>query len=273
MKYRLFLSDFDGTLVRSDGTISERNKAAIGRYRQAGGIFVVCTGRMLSSILPRLKELGLEDGLVAAYQGATIADIRTGELIKDVAFPQEGALEIVRFLERGGHHIHVYTVSALYANRRDEMLDEYERVCGVKAFCIDERLSERIERERLRAVKILVMIEPERRFSVRDDLRKAFGEKYYFTCSSEWLVEAMPLGQNKGAAAEYLARRYDIPLGCVAAIGDQLNDLPMLEKVGGKYAVGNAEEELKENAVVVPSCDEDGVAAAIDHAMMSGDRI
>ena len=55
MKYPLFLSDFDGTLVRSDGTTSEGNKRAIAAYRKAGGTFAVCTGRMLSSILPRLK--------------------------------------------------------------------------------------------------------------------------------------------------------------------------------------------------------------------------
>ena len=62
MKYRIFLSDFDGTLVRADGTISETNKRAIAEYRAAGGIFAVCTGRMLTSILPRLKELGIRDG-------------------------------------------------------------------------------------------------------------------------------------------------------------------------------------------------------------------
>ena len=55
MKYDVFLSDFDGTLVRSDGTVSETNKAAIARYRAAGGIFAIVTGRMLAAIMPRLK--------------------------------------------------------------------------------------------------------------------------------------------------------------------------------------------------------------------------
>ena len=41
MNYRLFLSDFDGTLVRSDGTVSEKNKRAIARYVAAGGTFAV----------------------------------------------------------------------------------------------------------------------------------------------------------------------------------------------------------------------------------------
>ena len=46
MKYDLFCSDFDGTLVREDGTISERVKNEIARYTAAGGIFTVVTGRM-----------------------------------------------------------------------------------------------------------------------------------------------------------------------------------------------------------------------------------
>ena len=73
MKYPLFLSDFDGTLVRSDGTVSEGNKRAIAAYRRAGGIFAVCTGRMLSSILPRLKELGIRDKVVV-WAGGRIAE-------------------------------------------------------------------------------------------------------------------------------------------------------------------------------------------------------
>ena len=98
MKYRLFVSDFDGTLVRDDGSISPRNIEAVARFRRSGGIFAVCTGRMLSSIRPRLKELGLQEGIVVAFQGAQIADIGTGKLLKDEAFSEEEALEVVRFL-------------------------------------------------------------------------------------------------------------------------------------------------------------------------------
>ena len=138
MKYPLFLSDFDGTLVRSDGTISEGNKRAIAAYRKAGGTFAVCTGRMLTSILPRLKELGIEDGLVIAYQGATIADVATGALVKDDGFSAEDALRVVRLLEENGRHVHVYTVNDLYANRRDEALEIYEHICGVRATIVSD---------------------------------------------------------------------------------------------------------------------------------------
>ncbi len=110
MKYKLFMSDFDGTLkCPTADAVSEKNLQAIARYRAAGGTFVVCTGRMLSSILPVLRGLGVSEGLVSAYQGATIADIATGKLLKDGAFEFDDALKTVRLLESLNQHVHVYT--------------------------------------------------------------------------------------------------------------------------------------------------------------------
>ncbi len=268
MKYSLFLSDFDGTLVRGDGTISERNKRAIAAYRAAGGVFAVCTGRMLTSILPRLKELGLNDGLAVAYQGATIADIATGKLLKDDAFEEEDALKTVRFLEGENRHIHIYTVDRLYCNRDDELLHIYERICGVKGTVTDETLSAFIERTHPRVVKVLTMLEPEQKAALAERLRRALGERFFVTCSSDWLVEVMPKGQDKAAAVEFLSAYYGVPREKIAAIGDQLNDLPLLRAAGGRFAVANAEEELKNEATVVPSFEEDGVAYAIENYAM-----
>ena len=72
VKCGLIVSDFDGTLLSTKQTISDNVKNAINEYVAAGGIFAVCTGRMLASILPRVRSLGLK-GLVAAYQGTVIA--------------------------------------------------------------------------------------------------------------------------------------------------------------------------------------------------------
>ena len=132
MRYQLFLSDFDGTLVREDGTVSEANKAAIANYRRAGGIFAVVTGRMMSSILPRMKELGLEDGLAVAYQGAMVAGVRTGELLKSDGFSRDHALKCIRYFEKCGYHVHVYTGDDFFSNMDDEPLRIYEEICRVK---------------------------------------------------------------------------------------------------------------------------------------------
>ncbi len=268
MKYPLFLSDFDGTLVRGDGTISETNRRAIAAYRAAGGIFAVCTGRGLGSILPRLPELGLEEGLVAAYQGATIADIATGKLLKNDGFSPEGAVKVARLLEQDGRHVHVYTVDAFYSNMEDDALRLYERVCGVKANIVTGMpLSAFIGREHLRIVKELAMVHKEERAPLIEWLTPRLGGEYYATSSSDFLVEVMPATQSKGAAVDFLCEYYALPREKCAAIGDQLNDLPMLMRASGKFAVANAEEALRAHAHVVASVEEDGVAEALAIAM------
>ena len=272
MKYRIFLSDFDGTLVRRDGTVSEANKRAIAAYRAAGGVFAVCTGRMLSSILPRLNELGIREGLVVAYQGATVADIRTGELLKNDGFSQDDACRILDLLEGMGHHTHMYTVTDVYCNRDDAALRAYEKICGVRAVIVSgERLSARVRREGLRVVKILAMVEAEERRPLMQTLQETLGDAFYVTTSSDFLVEVMPAGQNKAAAVDFLSAYYAVPFEEIAAIGDQLNDLPMIARAGGHFAVENAEPELKAAACVVPSVEDDGVAAALAIAMQENE--
>ena len=265
MKYKLFISDFDGTLLRSDGTISERTKQAIARYNSSGGTFAVCTGRMLCSILPRLKELGIESGLVVAYQGAMIANIKTGKLLKNEGFACEDALKVIRLLEADGRHIHVYADDNFYCNRDDELLHTYEKICGVKGEVIEGLLSDMVAVNRLNVTKILAMTAPAERDGLREKLSRALGERFYVTTSSEWLVEVMPAGQSKASAVDFLGEYYGIPQGEIAAIGDQLNDLPMIERAGGKFTVENGEAELKVGAIAVPSNDDDGVAFAIEN--------
>lgn len=270
MRYSLFLCDFDGTLVRADGTVSERNVRAIDRYRAAGGIFVVVTGRMPSAILPRLRELGIGEGLVVAYQGAVVCDVATGKPVKSDGFSHEDALRAVRFFEGEGVHTHVYSGDRFYSDRDDDLLARYERICGVKGEVVPD-LSGLLERTKMPVVKVLAMVEPSVRERLRERAEAALGKEFFVACSSSFLVEIMPRGQSKGDALDYLARRFGIPGERVAAIGDHGNDLPMLLRAGGKFAVGNAEPELKACARVVASCEEDGVAEALEYAM--GDEI
>lgn len=267
MKYKLFLSDFDGTLVRPDGTIPQKNIEAIARYRKAGGIFAVCTGRMLVSILPRLKELGLDEGLVAAYQGAVVADIATGKLLKDECFSEEDALRAIEVLEEENVHIHVYSADTLFTDRDDDMLRSYERICGVRGTLVEGPLSDMVARKHLSVVKVLAMVPPSERAALHKKTEEKLGERFFVTCSSEWLVEIMPRGQSKAQAVEFLARYYGLPESAVAAIGDQSNDVPMLCRAGGRFAVAGATEDCKKIARVLSSCEEGGVAEAIEYAM------
>ncbi len=270
MRYPLFISDFDGTLVRKDRTVSEGNKAAIRQYIDRGGTFAICTGRTLTSIMPRLADMGITDGLVVAFQGAVIADIRTGKLLKNDVYDREKLLIAMREIERRGLHYHIYTSEDFYSNRRDVFLSYYENICKIQAI-VEGDLIGMVERENTPTVKILIMIEDEKKRALKDELHLVLGDDYFVSTSGECLVEIMPKGVNKGSAVKFLSDYFGVPKEGTAAIGDQLNDLPMIEAAGGKFVVANAEKELKELArTVVASNEEDGVAEALKIAQEEG---
>ena len=137
INYPLIISDFDGTLLGSDGAVSDATKRKIDEYIAAGGTFGICTGRMFTSILPRARELGLK-GLVASYQGSVITDIESGKLLVDGYLPADEAAEICKVFERLDLHTHVYTLNEFYVNRRDEALSLYEKICNVKGNVVEE---------------------------------------------------------------------------------------------------------------------------------------
>ena len=174
MKYKMFVSDFDGTLVRKDGTVSEENRRAIEAFRKKGGVFAVCSGRMLPSILPRVRELGL-GGIVGAIQGAILAEIDTGKIIRCNAFSPLCALRAVTAAERRGLHTHIYTEDQFYSNMDDVFLEFYEKICGVRAERPREPLSSLLSGLKP-IVKVIVMLEKEKRDGVYRELKEELGQ-------------------------------------------------------------------------------------------------
>lgn len=265
INYPLLVTDFDGTLLRKDGFIAEETYEAIAEYKKAGGSVAICTGRMFSSILPIVRKMGLT-GLVSCFQGAIVADIESGELVVDGSLPNAEAVEICRELEEKGYHIHVYDTSVFYSNVADDMLTYYENIVKVKGVVIDkEPLYEFIKKANIAVRKIIVMIYPENREKVYNEFMERYGEKYYVTCGAPILVEISNPVYTKATALEKIAEYYGVPVEKTIAVGDSLNDLPMIERAGLGIAVGNAEAALKEKADVVFSAtnNEDAIGKII----------
>lgn len=262
--YRLIVSDFDGTLRRSEGGISDANVQAVKKYVAAGGIFAFCTGRMLSSILPYARELGLE-GLIVAYQGAVIAEIGSGKILRDVRLGWRDAAEICDYLQELKRHIHVYDGDLVYMNRDDEMRAYYERVCGVTGILTGEDIASFVRERKICPQKVLSMNMGAENEEIFQKLHARYKEKYNVTSSSDVLVELTVRGCDKGGALEFLAEYYHIPLEETVAIGDNYNDIPMIRKAGLGVAVENAVAAAKDAAdFITKSCDDDGVAYVIN---------
>lgn len=263
LNYPLILSDFDGTLVKEDGTIDLVTKSAITEYIQNGGTFGICTGRLLPGILPRAKELGLK-GLLASFQGAVITEIETGNVLLEGYLSTDEAVEICKVLESMDLHIHVYEFDKFYCNKDDWALKEYERIVGVKGIVYTEKpLSERIKEKNMKIVKVLTMVAPEDKMRVYEQANKLLGDKYYVTYSAAFLVEVTQKKYSKATALEFMANYYGVPMEKTIAVGDALNDLPMIQRAGLGFAVENADEQLKKIVRVFPSTNEENAIGKI----------
>lgn len=263
INYGLIVSDFDGTLIDGKHRVLPEVREKISDYIACGGIFAVCTGRMLRSILPQVRSLGLK-GLVVAYQGTVIADIESGEFLKRGGISTQDCVRICKTLEGLECTFNVYADENLYTNipKDNEYLKLYEKITGVEGIYVD-KLSEFVKEKGLFCQKVACLVMPKKREQLYNTLARLLASEFDVTCSADCLVEVSPFSDDKGGALKFLAEHYKIPLGKTVAVGDNLNDLSMIKAAGMGVAVGNAVPELKLAADFVSVSNDEGAVAKI----------
>ena len=261
INYQLFVSDFDGTLCQRNGKVSEESKNIIQQYIADGGKFAISTGRLHYGILSQAKELGLK-GAISCCNGALILDIQTHTPLLDGAMTIEKTVETCKRLEELDLHIHLYTFDNFYCNKDDEALIAYEKMMGNKAIrVLDKPLSQYALENGLRTYKMLAMVEPERIDGYISELRKRPIDDCEITKSASFLLEIVNSHYSKGTAVRFLADYYGIPLEKTVGIGDQWNDLPMIQTAGLGLAVKNGDPLLKSKATVLDYTNDEGAVA------------
>lgn len=267
INYPLIVSDFDGTLVRKDGTISRRNKNAVEKYVAAGGHFALSTGRMPAGILPRARELGLK-GMLCCCQGAIILDIESGKVVSDGRISLATTIKACEKMEELGLHIHVYDLWDYYANKEDHHLAYYENAVKAKANrVLDKPISQFVQERGLCSYKVLAMVEPADNASIMQALSQHTFDGCEITKSAHNLVEIVNKNYSKGTSVTALAQYYGVPIEKTIGIGDQSNDLPMIQAAGLGVAVQNADDGLKAAAdyICALTNEEDAVAYIIEN--------
>ncbi len=266
IKYPLVISDFDGTLARRDGTIGEKTRRAIDDFIADGGIFAISTGRMPAAILPKAIEMGLK-GFICCGQGSVIMDIESGKPILQGRLSNATSVRICKKMEEMGLHVHAYDLLEYYSNMDDEWLKGYEVAVGERAkLVLDKPLWQYIEETGLCSFKFLAMVEPEKMSAYIEELQNERFENCVVTKSAKCLLEVCNGDYSKGTSVEFLAKWSGTPIEKTIAVGDQWNDLPMIQKAGLGIAVANATQELKDEAITLPyTNNEDAVAYVIEH--------
>jgi hypothetical protein len=259
----LFATDLDGTLLRSDSTISPRSAAAMQSAIAAGIEVVWATARVIHSVRDLAAQAGFT-GIAVCANGALVHDLDSGRLVRTNAMDAnaiETAMSIIRetvpgavFALSGIDNFHAETGYAAIVQYAD-----HNR--AIEEINVAETLSEIGET----AIKLIVRhpeMDPPTLFAALD---KAVLGDVELTRSGAPFLELSATGISKAYALAQLCEERGIDRTQVAAAGDAHNDLAMLEWAGIALAPTNAEPEILELAdQVIPSDDEDGVAVWLE---------
>jgi Cof subfamily protein (haloacid dehalogenase superfamily) len=267
---RLLVLDLDGTVVGDDNCITPAVHNAVQLVRQRGIKVAIATGRMYRSALRFYRELDLTLPLLS-YQGAWIQDPHTGERHRHCPIDPQRALELLDYFEQAdlSPHlsIHFYLDDQLYVQEMRPDTDQYAKRTLIQPILVDDlRLT--LAEVGIAPTKVLAVSEDPRIVDqMIDTLQKRYDKsELYLTRSAPIYFEAANPQVNKGVAVQYLAEELlGITRAQVVAIGDNYNDLEMLEYAGVGIAMGNAPLAVQQQADwVAPTVEEDGVVTAIE---------
>ncbi|MBD2676902.1 MULTISPECIES: Cof-type HAD-IIB family hydrolase [Nostoc] len=268
---KLLVVDIDGTIAGHSNTINEPVKQALIAAQARGIQVAIATGRMYCSALRFHQEIGSTLPLMA-YQGAWIQDPITQKIHRHLVLSRELAHQLLDYFEqpqlRPLLSIHFYINDQLYVREITEETKIYAQRSGIIPIAVGD-LRQVLTNE---PTKILALCDDTNFISeVLGNLRRQYTPaELYLTTSVATFLEATNASVNKGTAVRYLAEELlGLEVANVMAIGDNFNDLEMLEYVGIGIAMGNAPPEVQAIAQwVAPSVDHDGAAVAIEKFLL-----
>ncbi len=260
---RLVAVDLDYTLLNSDFQISQRNTDAIAKAVGSGAIVTLATGRMFASTLPFARALGIEAPLIT-YNGAYVRAAGSDSALHHIPVDKEHAAAAIRLAASLDVHCSVYVDDVLYVSKNGWESQMYTAQCAVEGIYrpdLEELLSELGKPP----TKVLLVCEAQETPSVQALLEEVVSGRAHVTRSSSHYVELVNKGVSKASALEHLCRLLGVLPEETMAIGDGYNDIEMIRYAGVGAAMANAPDPVKSIAdIVVPSNDEDGVAAALE---------
>jgi hypothetical protein len=272
MTYKLLALDLDGTLLRHDGSLHERDRSAIDRLQEAGVAVSIVTGRLYSGSCDAARKARIE-GPIACVDGSHIVDARDDTEHLHASLSGNHAIVLRRVLERQGMASFVFAHDSIVHDEAGMPWSSYVRTWSPKVTVV-ERVTSHPFWEHERGLLAVVAIGP------KDHVHAAAGELADELGSSAFVIQfavhhgvdmhAMVVraaGPTKGTAITWLAEYYGCTVGEVVAVGDWLNDVPMFQVAGRSFVMGSAPSAVKRAAtdeLDAYGADEAGVAEAIE---------
>ncbi len=271
--YRLLALDIDGTLINSREELTGATIEAIRRAQQAGVFVVLATGRRYSRSLPFIEHLDIDLPLVTA-SGALIKHPRGHETLFRAAFRPTALAGVLGHIAAGGYDAVLYT---------DSFHEGFDFYCP-RLEVTQPELAEfyRLNPECARILPQLMTTPPDDVFAgfamgnqrqmlaLADELDARWpGDLTIHVLRSPrytgYMCEIAPANVSKWSGVRHIAEQLGIADSEICAVGDDVNDIPMIEGAGLGVAMGNAQEPVKAVADrIAPGHDSDGLVTVVD---------
>ena len=270
VKFRgsLLAFDVDGTLLNSQGQLTERTVTAISSARDKGATVILATGRSWSELqyvidaIPDIEYAICTNGL-EAYN-------RLGEVLYTEQIQPDLARELVATIRSSIHGV------AIGAGIGSELFAEPKVIEGLVPGIeiTSDRLVDDIAQVLTSDVRDLLIYHPSYVNKLDDLFRKVkdviADDRIDIAYSGLPMIEIVPAGSGKGTCLAWLAQQLELKQENVFAFGDGMNDLSMLQWAGTGIAMGQSHQRVKASAdLIIGAVDEEGIAEWIESNLSS----
>jgi hypothetical protein len=274
-RWRLVVSDLDGTMLDDAGQIPAENLTAVTELDRHGILFTLATGRLDRMTGPYVRQLQVRLPMVAC-NGAVLRDCVTGQLLEQTALPEADVWSITAYLAQNRLDYLCYSADGVYypaGSRRIRYFEQFNMRLAesgdplIELACLDDVPLGRIAAG---LVKILAVLpDPDQVVRLHDLLQTR--TQSAGVLSAQTAMDIMAAGVSKASGLARLSKRLHIPMTAVLAIGDHDNDAEMLRSAGLGIAMQNASEQAKAAASTLTGVNnEAGVAQAIRRHVLAG---
>ena len=274
LPYRLLALDLDGTLLDPKGEVSPATARAVAAARAAGIQVVLASGRAPRHITDIHRRLDLATPIVA-HDGAVVYDRLRRRVVHHEPLDLDVARRLAALLKEHDQTINLHVESQTDEEDRrsveamDERLLESILLRNAESPHSVGAVQQLLADEATRISKLWFYAPPDTMAAIKRRLLAEFRDQVSTLAFDDVTLSVLSTGASKAAGVAWVAERLGVARAEVAAIGDELNDVPMLGWAGLGIAMGNAKPCAREVAKVVTAANgEDGVARAIERWLL-----
>ena len=264
MKTKYIFTDLDGTLLNDAKEVCKDNIEAIEEALLKGHRVIVATGRPLEAAVIGAKHAGLyrPGCFLLCYNGGMIYDCTKEEVIYEKTLGMDDIKALFKSADEAGIHVQAYDNGKVICQREDKELLYYCRN-GQMQYEIRDNVPETLSSPSLKV--LLISFDNDKLVDFKNTHKEFENERMHSIFSCLEYLEYMPSNVSKGDGIGILSELLHFDIEDSIAIGDERNDLSMIEKAGMGVAMKNAVDEAKNVADYITTKDnnEGGVAEVI----------